>query len=139
MELLSVFSQTEELLCGVLGCAHSASVLQPNWRLFRLNISRLITVTLHRLSPLLRPRSNSSDLTLGWMFTANMLADRPGDWRSSTLKPVMATLRVTPSQPSQFSDQTLDTLISHGDNHTPHHILTYQFFFAESCGIYHLL
>ena len=40
----------------------------------------------------------------------------------------MATLRVTPSQPSQFSDQTLDTLISHGDNHTPHHILTYQFF-----------
>ena len=72
MELLSVFSQTEELLCGVLGCEHSASVLQPNWRLFRLNISRLITVTLHRLSPLLRTRSNSSDLTLGWMFTTNI-------------------------------------------------------------------
>ena len=72
MELLSVFSQTEELLCGVLGYEHSASVLQPNWRLFRLNISRLITVTVHRLSPLLRTRSNSSDLTLGWMFTTNI-------------------------------------------------------------------
>ena len=86
MELLSVFSQTEELLCGVLGCEHSASVLQPNWRLFRLNISRLIRVTLDRLSPLLRTRSNSSDLTVAWLdvynkhSSARCWSGRVGDW-----------------------------------------------------------
>ena len=138
MELLSVFSQTEELLCGVLGCAHSASVLQPNWRLFRLNISRLITVTLHRLSPLLSTRSNSSDLTPGWMFTANIGGLRLSQmlaWQSFRLG---WYLFGSPTLSGEAEGDTfrvfsvlwldLDTQISHRDNHTPHHILTYHFF-----------